>query len=289
MENVDDFWKDCLERQNTNKSFLNERRNENFFQNKNPSVSRRENIYKKFIEKHPEILEKEKKKKGKNLGIKKLYNEEMKKRKKREKENQERKQMIIDKELSLYTFKPKILKRKKDDNVIYRKYYEKDIKKIKNLRNGNKSEDNIKTERNKVEKKSKEKKKKKLKKSQSFFDEKENAQFILRYVKARDEKMMKEIQKLYKKDDSYSYYLNTVTSRLGNNEYKNILNVNHSIGLYGESIIKNTYLNSPIGDFKGLDYNDNSLIQQTKKSKKIIMNEIRKSLQNLETYQEEEF
>ena len=48
--------------------------------------------------------------------------------------------------------------------------------------------------------------------------------------------MIKRFKKLYRKDDSYDYYLNTLTSRVGNNEYKNTLNVNNIIPLYGETI-----------------------------------------------------
>ena len=74
--------------------------------------------------------------------------------------------------------------------------------------------------------------------------------------------------------------------RLGNNEYKNSLNVNNSIPLYGESISRNKYINSfnsHIGDFKGLSFKEDIPKKRTtKKTKKLIMNEIRKGLMELD-------
>ena len=118
-------------------------------------------------------------------------------------------------------------------------------------------------------------------KSQSCLNKIEIGEFILRYTKARDEKTIKRVKKLYQKDDSYDYYLNTITSKIGNNEYKNTLNVNNMVTLYRESIPRNNYNNSHNGEFKELSYNKDTYIKPNLKNKKLIMNEIRKGLMTI--------
>ena len=67
--------------------------------------------------------------------------------------------------------------------------------------------------------------KKKLKyvfgKSNSLANEKDNAEFILRYTKAREEYMIKKLKKMSVKDDSYDLTLLTLAHRLNNKHYKN--------------------------------------------------------------------
>ena len=93
-------------------------------------------------------------------------------------------------------------------------------------------------------------------KNGSLTNEKETAEFILRYTKARDEYMIKRFKKLSRKDDSYDNSFLALTTRLCNQQYRNYLNVNSSIPLFGETInqtIPNiNCINSSIGDFKGL-------------------------------------
>ena len=90
----------------------------------------------------------------------------------------------------------------------------------------------------------------------SVANEKETAEFILRYTKARDEYMIKRFKKLSRKDDSYDNSFLALTTRLCNQQYRNYLNVNSSIPLFGETVnqtIPNiNCINSSIGDFKGL-------------------------------------
>ena len=93
-------------------------------------------------------------------------------------------------------------------------------------------------------------------KNGSLTNEKETAEFILRYTKARDEYMIKRFKKLSRKDDSYDNSFLALTTRLCNQQYRNYLNVNSSIPLFGETVnqtIPNiNCINSSIGDFKGL-------------------------------------
>ena len=193
---------------------------------------------------------------------------------------EENEQKKLSKELSLCTFRPKISKRNNEEKIVnpfYKRIYERDLGKIQKNKKLNRSVEAIKKE-NIINYKSKIKFNNN--KSQILYKEKENAEFILRYTKARDEKMFKKIKKLYKKDDSYDYFLNTLVSRIGNNEYKNLLNVNNILQLYGEKVTRNNFINSYIGDFKGLSYEDNH-IKQNKKNKKLIMNYIRKGLMEI--------
>lgn len=79
-------------------------------------------------------------------------------------------------------------------------------------------------------------------KNKSFANEKDNAAFILRYTKARDEYLIRKLKKISTKDDSYEYSLSAVTSRICEPHYKNTLNVNNDIllGLTILKIIKNS-------------------------------------------------
>ena len=74
----------------------------------------------------------------------------------------------------------------------------------------------------------------------------------MRYIKARDEYLIKRFKKLNRKDDSYDNSLISLTKRLCNKQYKNYLNVNNTILLFGETISTNNFINSSIADFRGL-------------------------------------
>ena len=308
---LDDFWKDCIDNQNNlllktknKKKSIKIRNNNNLNTFKsNKIIDRRRNInknnivkiktnvyysavnkiYEKLIQKHPELFQNKSnkdKKRIQNSMLKSiaLYKDGIEKKKLIEKNMKENSQKKLNKELSLCTFRPKISKRKNEEenaNPFYRRIYERDLGKIQKNKKLNRSLEVIKNE-NILNNKSKIRFK--TNKSQIIFTGRENAEFILRYTKARDEKMFKIMKKIYKKDDSYDYYLHTLTSRIGNNEYKNSLNVNNILHLYGEKVSRNSFINSYIGDFKGLSYKENNQIKQIKKNKKIIMNEIRKEL-----------
>ena len=58
-------------------------------------------------------------------------------------------------------------------------------------------------------------------KSKSLANEKDNAEFFLRYTKARQEYMINKLKKLSTKDDSYDTTLLILANRLNNKKYKN--------------------------------------------------------------------
>ena len=57
-------------------------------------------------------------------------------------------------------------------------------------------------------------------KSNSMANEKDNAEFFIRYAKAREEYMIKKFKKLSMKDDSYDSTLLSLASRFNNKQYK---------------------------------------------------------------------
>ena len=324
---LDDFWNDCIDtnnafslksknqekinnykykplKTNNNNTRLRNPNQNNLFKNKtNIYYSSVEKIYKKLNQKYPELFHKKpnninNKKKIENSFLKSiiLYEEGLAKKQLIEKNMKDNYKNQINKELSLCTFRPKISKRKNEDeynNPVYKRLYERDLSKNQKCKRLHKSMEfinknkliNIESENENNFRKMKEKSNKSKRihnnKSESFFTKKENAEFILRYTKARDEKMIKRFKKLYRKDDSYDYYLNTLTSRVGNNEYKNTLNVNNIIPLYGETISRNNFANSQIGEFKGLSFDEDTHIKHKNKDKKLIMNDIRKGLMEI--------
>ena len=324
---LDDFWNDCIDtnnafslksknqekinnykykplKTNNNNTRLRNPNQNNLFKNKtNIYYSSVEKIYKKLNQKYPELFYKKSnninnKKKIENSFLKSiiLYEEGLAKKQLIEKNMKDNYKNQINKELSLCTFRPKISKRKNEDeynNPVYKRLYERDLSKNQKCKRLHKSMEfinknkliNIESENENNFRKMKEKSNKSKRihnnKSESFFTKKENAEFILRYTKARDEKMIKRFKKLYRKDDSYDYYLNTLTSRVGNNEYKNSLNVNNIIPLYGETVSRNNFANSQIGEFKGLSFDEDTHIKHKNKDKKLIMNDIRKGLMEI--------
>ena len=324
---LDNFWDDCVNSKNTlylnynNKKIINnttlntlEFNNHKIIRNpihnnndKNKTtiyVSSVENVFRKLNDKYPELFYNKSnghcidKKRHKNSMRKSiaLYEDGLTKKKLTEKNMEENRKRRINKELSLCTFKPKILRKKGEAelfNPYYKKIYERDLPKNHKLKKCNKSMEILNKKKlmntdykkeNKLKNiKKKPNKSKKIfnNKSQSCLNKKENEKFILRYTKARDEKIIKRVKKLYKKDDSYDYYLNTLNSRIENKEYKNTLNVNNVVPLYGESISRNIYINSHIGQFNALSYDEDTYIKQSKINKKLIMNEIRKELMSI--------
>jgi hypothetical protein len=326
---IDDFWNDCINNNKEKNSPLKYDKKSYYYRKKNniklktiktnnQKIMRNpkknnigknkttiyfsavDKIYKRLNTKYPELFRNKQNNKihkrieNSLLKSKILYEEGLEKKKLVEKNMEENNKNKLYKELSLCTFRPKISRRKNEDEYIqpfYKKIYEREFVPFQKCKRCNKSAEimkkndliNVSTE---IEKKSKEKynKSKRKKSNKSLIIDKEEAEFILRYTKARDEKIIKIIKKLYKKDDSYDYYLNTLTSRVGNREYKNSLNVNNSIPLYGETVSRNNYINSTtsqIGEFKGLSFNEEAKIKQSKKNKRLIMNEIRKGLMEI--------
>ena len=275
-----------------------------------------EKILENICLKHPSYLEEMKEEeykkiKSKNALIRCLglysYGLELKKTLKKNKENCDKLRMEND--LSKCTFKPKLNKKisyldKKDHVKVIDRLYRNNQKKIlnKSVDNINKNKDfyenknnhlkNIKDEYYKEctfkpkfesDPKAMQKMFKKRMKFKRPSIEKINAEFILRYTKARDEYLIKRFKKLDRKDDSYDNSLLSLTKRLCNKEYKNYLNVNNTINLFGETLTPNNYLhslNSSIADFRGLSiYNE---VSETKKNKKKAIVGLRNNLRNLD-------
>ena len=118
------------------------------------------------------------------------------------------------------------------------------------------------------------------KNKKSISERRENEEFILRYTKARDEYLIRRFIKLDKKDDSYDNSLLSLTKRLCNEQYKNYLNVNNTICLFGETINTNTYINSSIADFRGLTIANT--VQEKKKKKINYIIGLRKNLHSID-------
>ena len=118
------------------------------------------------------------------------------------------------------------------------------------------------------------------KNKKSISEKRENEEFILRYTKARDEYLIRRFIKLNKKDDSYDNSLLSLTRRLCNQQYKNYLNVNNTILLFGETINTNNFIHSSIADFRGLTIA--KTVPERKKQKINYIIGLRKNLHNID-------
>ena len=282
-----------------------------------------ENIYNRHPSYVEEIKEEEYKKvKRKNALMRCLglysYGLELKKTMKKNIENNDK--IKIDNDLSKCTFKPKL--NKKISYLENKMNYAKGIDRLyqnKQKKLINKSVDNINQNKNKITTKNEKFKLKNIKEEyykectfkpkfesdpkamEKMFKkrlkykynrpsiEKINAEFILRYTKARDEYLIKRFKKLDRKDDSYDNSLISLTKRLCNEQYKNYLNVNNTISLFGETLTPNNYLhsfNNSIANFRGLSlYNE---IPKQKKNKKKYIIGLRNNLRNLDLNENED-
>jgi hypothetical protein len=83
-------------------------------------------------------------------------------------------------------------------------------------------------------------------KSKSLANEKDNAEFFLRYAKAREEYMIKKFKKISIKDDSYDTTLLSLANRFNNKQYKNGLNNNYEIKNKKNNNRMNLSMDSPI-------------------------------------------
>ena len=249
------------------------------------------------------------------------YGLELQKNLKLNKENNELQKKKND--ISLCTFKPKINKKilYLDDKILevkYNKVYNnpnqnkpsndnsdnsdinnkplrKKVKSVEHVRNNNYIKKNKELEEctfkpkfvkdpSEMEKMLKHRRKNK----KSISERRENEEFILRYTKARDEYLIKRFKKLNKKDDSYDNSLLSLTKRLCNRQYKNYLNVNNTILLFGETINTintNNYINSSIADFRGLTIANT--VPERKKQKIDYVIGLRKNLHNIDLNESE--
>ena len=283
----------------------------------NVNISSNRNKNKKYLmkiyNKHPSFIEEIKNQEIKKIKSKNALNRclglysyglELQKNMKLNKENSENERKKND--IKLCTFKPKINRKIlyiDDKNIIKGKYNrlynnnkssEKNLnnskkqkgKSMENIRNSNYLNDNKDFEEctfkpkfvknpSQIEKIIKHRKNNK-----SISERRENEEFILRYTKARDEYLIRRFKKLYKKDDSYDNSLLSLTKRLCNQQYKNYLNVNNTILLFGETINTNNFIHSSIADFRGLTIANT--VPEKKKKKIDYVIGLRKNLHDID-------
>ena len=115
-------------------------------------------------------------------------------------------------------------------------------------------------------------------KSKSLANEKDIAEFILRYNKAREEYMIKKIKKLSSKDYSYDMTLFSLANRLNNKNNKNGVN-----DIYDEKFPKNKKRNMSMNDYK--DYSVDNKRQITIEPN--IINSLRNDLLDIDLNEEE--
>ena len=219
------------------------------------------NAFKIFIEKYPQInkdlkenkIENIKRRKAQkrcislynysfqqNYFINSIYNENLKKK------NQE--------ELDKCTWKPKINKinKKIRDSIqslgkdIYQREKVRKKNKTRHLSKEYEKYDNnpeLKeyTFRPKLINNNLEKIDKMFNKNKSIISDRENAEFIYRYMKARDERMIKRFIELSVKDESYDNSYIAILNRNYDQKYKDKLNVNCDLRVYGKKKINNKF------------------------------------------------
>jgi hypothetical protein len=125
--------------------------------------------------------------------------------------------------------------------------------------------------------------------NKSLYTDRNTSEFILRYTKARDEHMIRRFKKLSNKDDSYdnSYY--EISMRNYDPDYKNLLNVNSNLELYGQNVLNNNlnlnninyYNNYNQKDIDYNDYNKNKLYYKNKEKENNIIVSLRKKLNTI--------
>ena len=115
-------------------------------------------------------------------------------------------------------------------------------------------------------------------KSKSLANEKDNAEFILRYTKAREEYMIKKLKKISSKDYSYDMTLFSLANRLNNKNNKNGIN-----DIYDEKIPKNKKRNISMNDYK--DYSVDNKRQINIEPN--IINSLRNDLLDIDLNEEE--
>ena len=291
----------------------------NINSHRNKSSEKNKKYLMKIYNKHPSIMEEMKMKEIKKIKRKNALNRclglysyglELQKNMKLNKENSELQREKND--ISSCTFKPKINKKilyLDDKNIIkgkynklyYNKKKEKEMENNNNNNNNNKLKkgksmeyvrnDNYKNDFEKCTFKPKDPTqiermlKNRRKNKKSISGKTANEEFILRYTKARDEYLIRRFIKLNKKDDSYDNSLLSLTKRLCNQQYKNYLNVNNTILLFGETINTNNFIHSSIADFRGLTIA--KTVPERKKQKINYIIGLRKNLHNIDLNESE--
>lgn len=274
--------------------------------NLNNSTNKLNSSMEKYLfNRHPSYIEsmkeeENKKIKSKNALIRCLglyaYGLELQKTMKINKENNEKEKIRSD--LSQCTFKPELNKKIAylDDKINYtrgierlynpKKFLNKSLDNIyKNKTNNINSEECTFKPKFENDPKAVEKMFNKNKRKQISKDEEE---FLLRYTKARDEYLIKRFKKMYRKEDSYDKSLLSLTKRLCNKEYRNHLNVNNTIFLFGETINPdNNNIYSSIANFRGLSLYGEKTDEKKPKNDNYIEG-LRRNLHSLDLNENEE-
>ena len=257
--NIDNFWDDCIQKDDKENYPLPKIPTEKNNYKKYPNYSNKtyiNNYYKKFCNKIPNLKQEEKhiqiKRKKQRNSIKRsllLYSYGLEQRKMTESIYNENKIKKEQEELKLCTWKPKLYK----PSQTYTNFIKR-IDKDQQITHTNKvleivtsqectfkpktnTYNNTKKDLNKIFNRSK---------SVAMYTDKENFSFMMRYKKARDEHMLKRFRKLYAKDESYRNSFLELISRDCQQNYKNYLNVNNHIDMYDIELKQN--------------YNDNKYI-----------------------------
>ena len=186
---------------------------------------------------------------------------------------------LRDKNRSLIKLRQKSLERSYEiDN--YNKLFLNNIKIKKN--NDIKNEEKNKINNNKYKIKNLNKKFKTMfDNNKSLYTDRNTSEFILRYTKARDEHMIRRFKKLSNKDDSYdnSYY--EISMRNYDPDYKNLLNVNSNLELYGQNVLNKNNNIINIYNMNNYYYNNKNDIEYECNKNNKIYNKIKEKENNI--------
>ena len=186
---------------------------------------------------------------------------------------------LRDKNRSLIKLRQKSLERSYEiDN--YNKLFLNNIKIKKN--NDIKNEEKNKINNNKYKIKNLNKKFKTMfDNNKSLYTDRNTSEFILRYTKARDEHMIRRFKKLSNKDDSYdnSYY--EISMRNYDPDYKNLLNVNSNLELYGQNVLNKNNNIINIYNMNNYYYNNKNDIDYECNKNNKIYNKIKEKENNI--------
>ena len=186
---------------------------------------------------------------------------------------------LRDKNRSLIKLRQKSLERSYEiDN--YNKLFLNNIKIKKNNDIKNEEKNKINKNKNKIKNLNK-KFKTMFDNNKSLYTDRNTSEFILRYTKARDEHMIRRFKKLSNKDDSYdnSYY--EISMRNYDPDYKNLLNVNSNLELYGQNVLNKNNNIINIDNMNNYYYNNKNDIEYECNKNNKIYNKIKEKENNI--------
>ena len=186
---------------------------------------------------------------------------------------------LRDKNRSLIKLRQKSLERS-DEIDNYNKLFLNNIKIKKNNDIKNEEKNKINKNKNKIKNLNK-KFKTMFDNNKSLYTDRNTSEFILRYTKARDEHMIRRFKKLSNKDDSYdnSYY--EISMRNYDPDYKNLLNVNSNLELYGQNVLNKNNNIINIYNMNNYYYNNKNDIDYECNKNNKIYNKIKQKENNI--------